>query len=86
MQLRAKISKGGKIAIPLYYRKLLKLKEGEEVLLYLENNTITLSSVRSALDKARQIVNQHFPKDMSLVDKLIAERRREAEREEAQYG
>lgn len=85
MQLRTKISKGGKISIPLYYRKLLKLKEGEEVLLDLDNNTVTISSVRSALDKAREIVNQHFSTGISLVDVLIAERREEAKKELADY-
>ena len=81
MLLRAKISKGGKISIPSLYRKKLQFKDGEEVLLDIKNDTLVISSVRYALEKARQTVNRYHSTDESLVDKLIAERREEAKYE-----
>lgn len=81
MQLRVRISKDGKITIPSTYRKILKIKNGDEMLLNLKDNSLILSSVKGALEKARQIVNQHFSSEVSLVDQLITERREEANRE-----
>jgi bifunctional DNA-binding transcriptional regulator/antitoxin component of YhaV-PrlF toxin-antitoxin module len=80
MLLRAKISKGGKISIPSLYRKKLQFKDGEEVLFDMKNDTLVISSLRCVLQRSRQLVNQHHLTDESLVDKLIA-----ARREEAQY-
>ena len=81
MLLRAKISKGGKISIPSLYRKKLQFKDGEEVLFDMKNDTLVISSLRCVLQKSRQLVNQYHPTDESLVDKLIAERREEAQYE-----
>lgn len=81
MLLRAKISKGGKVVIPVLYRKQLHLKEGEEVFFDIQNDHLIMSSLRNTLEKVRQKINQHFPQNESLVDKLIAERREEASRE-----
>lgn len=78
MLLRAKVSKGGKIALPSVYRKKLHIKDGEEVLLDIKNDTLVISSVRSALGKSRKMVNQYHSSDESFVDKLIAERREES--------
>jgi bifunctional DNA-binding transcriptional regulator/antitoxin component of YhaV-PrlF toxin-antitoxin module len=79
--IRAKISKGGKIAIPSFYRKKLYFKDGEEVLVDMKEDTLIISSVRHALEKARQTVNQYHPSSESLVDKLITERREAAKHE-----
>lgn len=81
MLLRAKISKGGKISIPSLYRKKLHFKDGEEVLLDIQNDTLIISSLRCTLEKSRQLVSQYHSNDESLVDKLIAERREEAKYE-----
>lgn len=81
MLLRAKISKGGKICIPSLYRKKLQLKDGEEVLLDMKNDTLVISSLRCVLEKSRHMVNQYHSTNESLVDKLIAERREESKYE-----
>lgn len=79
--IRARISKGGKIAIPAFYRRELHLQEGEEVLFEIQDDHLVLSSLHKALNKARRLVQQHCPDDASLVDDLIAMRRDEASRE-----
>jgi AbrB family looped-hinge helix DNA binding protein len=78
MLLRAKISKGGKIALPSIYRKKLHIKDGEEVILDMKDDTLVISSLRGALEKSRKMVHQYHAAHESLVDKLIAERREEA--------
>jgi bifunctional DNA-binding transcriptional regulator/antitoxin component of YhaV-PrlF toxin-antitoxin module len=79
--LRARISKGGKIAIPAFYRKQLHLEDGEEILFEIQEDRLVLSSLHNALTKARLLVQQHCPPDINLVDELIAMRREEASRE-----
>ncbi len=63
MLLRSKLSKGGKVSIPSVYRKQLQLKAGDEVLLEVENDTLVIFSLRSALEKSRQMVNSYHPPD-----------------------
>tara|TARA_B100001750_G_C15379353_1_gene531591 strand:+ start:713 stop:961 length:249 start_codon:yes stop_codon:yes gene_type:complete len=79
MLLKAKISKGGKIIIPLLLRKKLNLKEGEDLLFTLQDNHIEVSSFRLALEKARATLHHYHPSSDSLVDKLIEERREDAQ-------
>jgi antitoxin component of MazEF toxin-antitoxin module len=81
MLLRAKISKGGKISIPSFYRKMLKFKDGEEVVLDMKNDALVISSLRCVLEKSRKIVNRYHSTNESLVDKLLAERKEEAKHE-----
>lgn len=78
---KAKISKGGKIVIPAFFRKKLDLKEGEEVSFEIQDDNIVIISPKHSLKKARQIINHYHPSDESLVEKLIAVRREEAEHE-----
>lgn len=79
--IRARISKGGKIAIPAFYRKQLHLKEGEEIFFEIQEDHLILSSLHKALEKARLLVQQHCPSDISFVDELIVMRQEEASRE-----
>ncbi len=79
--LRSKIAKGGKIAIPAFFRKQLGLKEGEEILFDLQDHKIVITSIKSTLQTVRDKINQYHPQDESLVDKLIATRREEADHE-----
>jgi len=82
MTLRAKISKGGKIVIPAFFRKKLNLKDGEEVMLEIQNKQLVITSLRHKLETARQTVNRyHFPQE-SLVDKLLEMRCEEAKNEQ----
>ena len=81
MLAKSKIVKGGKISIPAVYRKSLKLKEGDEIVFNLNNNELTLTPIKTNLQKVREMVNQYHDPNISLVDKLIAERRAEAKNE-----
>ena len=81
MLLRTRISKGGKISIPSLYRKTLRLKDGQEVVLNMKNDALVISSLGCLLKESRQLVNKYHSIKESLVDKLIEERREEAKNE-----
>ncbi len=81
MLARTKITKGGKISIPSICRKYLNLKDGEEIIFDARDGTVVIYPISFALEKARKIVNKYHDPSVTLVDKLIAERRKEAENE-----
>ena len=64
--------------IPASFRKRLGLKPGDEVVLELEDQEVRIRSQKEALRRAQEAVCDAVPADVSLVDELIAERRREA--------
>ncbi|MBK8907996.1 MAG: AbrB/MazE/SpoVT family DNA-binding domain-containing protein [Rhodospirillales bacterium] len=78
---RVTIGPGGRIVIPAPFREALGLKEGDAVVIQLEDEELRLVSYETELRRIRELVSQHVPEGVSLVDELIAERRREAERE-----
>jgi AbrB family looped-hinge helix DNA binding protein len=81
MKYRAKVTKGGKISLPAAFRKHLNLQNGDEILFESREGEIVFFPVKSMLEKVRKNINHYHPSNESLVDKLIAERRKEAKDE-----
>ena len=79
--VRTRIAAGGRIVIPAEYRRALGLQEGDEVILWLEDGEVRVVSPETAIQRAQQLVAPYVPSGRSLADELIAERRREADRE-----
>ena len=71
----------GRVVIPAPFREALKLREGDSLLASLVDDEIHLLTIPAAVRKAQAIVRRFVPEGVSLVDELIADRRREAERE-----
>jgi AbrB family looped-hinge helix DNA binding protein len=71
----------GRIVIPAPFREALGLREGDTLLASLTGDEIHLLTIPAAVRRAQAIVRRFVPEGVSLVDELIAERRREAERE-----
>ena len=79
---RTKIDKGGRILIPAKLRKELGIRPGDPVVLEIQGSELHLRSYRKAIEEAQAIIAKYIPdRDRSLVDELIEERRRAAERE-----
>ena len=76
--VRTTIGEGGRVVIPAEFRKSLGLKVGEIVMVGLEEGEIRIQSLREAIRRAQEMVREVVPEGRSLVDELIAERRREA--------
>ncbi len=77
LEHRTKIHDGGRLVVPAAYRQALGLAPGEEVILRLEKDELRVYSARQALARVRRLVKKHAG-GRSLVDELIAERRKEA--------
>ena len=78
---RTRIGAGGRIVIPRDMRAALGVEEGDDVLLELDESGLHVRSVRQAIAIAQQAVARYVKPGQSLSAELIAERRREAERE-----
>jgi hypothetical protein len=57
------------------------LKDGDEVLVRLEEGELRISTRRGRLKRAQAMVRSRLDADRSLADELVAERRVEAARE-----
>jgi AbrB family looped-hinge helix DNA binding protein len=81
MENRIQIRKSGRLVIPAKLRKALKIKEGDEIVARLENDSIRLIPLQYAVNLAQKAVKQYVPQGVSLVDELIKARRAEAHAE-----
>ena len=70
----------GRLVIPAALRKALHLKPGDRLVARQVGESLVLER-RETVIKRLQGLFAHIPKDVSLVDELIAERREEAARE-----
>ncbi|HZA65329.1 MAG TPA: AbrB/MazE/SpoVT family DNA-binding domain-containing protein [Geminicoccaceae bacterium] len=79
---RARIDKAGRILIPSKLRAELRVGPGDPVVLETSADELHVRPYRKAIREAQAIIRKYIPdQDRSLVDELIAERRKEAERE-----
>jgi AbrB family looped-hinge helix DNA binding protein len=79
---RAKIDKTGRILVPAKLRTELNVRPGDAVILETRGDELHVRPYRHAVREAQAIIRKYIPdRDRSLVDELIAERRKEAERE-----
>ena len=81
MIVKAKVTQGGRVVIPSDMRKRLGIKVGETVNLEEHGSSVTLSSSLAALRRLQDSLKGTIPEGVSLVDELIADRRKEAANE-----
>ena len=70
----------GRLVIPAALRKALGLKPGDRLIARQEGESLVLER-REAIEQRLQDRFRHIPREVSLVDELIAERRAEAAKE-----
>lgn len=63
------------------YRAALGVDEGDKLIVVKSGDSLRLLCVDAAVREVQQTLARHIPEDVSLVDELIADRRREATRE-----
>jgi AbrB family looped-hinge helix DNA binding protein len=80
--VKLRIGPDGRIVVPALFRESLGIREGDTLLASVEDGEIHLLTIPAAVRRAQALVRQYVPDDVSLVDELLAERRREAERED----
>jgi AbrB family looped-hinge helix DNA binding protein len=74
----ATIDNTGRILIPAAIRKALSIRPGDRLVVRMENGTLRLLTRARALALAQALVRSHVSENRSLVEELLAERRREA--------
>jgi bifunctional DNA-binding transcriptional regulator/antitoxin component of YhaV-PrlF toxin-antitoxin module len=79
-EVRVTLSEGGTVTIPDEYRSALGWRDGDELLLRLEQGSVRVIAVRRAIEHAQALTRRYVPRERSLADELIEERRLEAGR------
>jgi len=75
----------GRIVIPAELRRELGLEPGETLIAHVESGRLVLERRGEILDRLRSELREATQPGTSMVDELLAERRREARREAAEY-
>lgn len=78
---RVRIIEGGKLVIPAAMRRELGIATGDTVVVDVADGELRVRSLPAAIARAQAILRRYVPEGVSLADELIADRRREAERE-----
>lgn len=76
-----KIGEGGRVVIPVEYRRALGVEPGDELVLVLEENSLRVLTPREGIRRAQALVRSYVPEGARLSDELIQERRRSSEDE-----
>ncbi len=79
-EVKARMSKDGRLVVPSTFRKALGLKPGDEVVMILEEGELRVLGARQAIARAQALVRRYVPEGRSLSQELIQERREEASR------
>jgi AbrB family looped-hinge helix DNA binding protein len=80
--LKTHLDKGGRVVIPAACRRELGLKTGDELLVRVQDGQIHLQTLEQAVLQGQALVRQ-YAGQRQLTEELIAERRKEAQSEEA---
>jgi len=78
---RVRVGRHGRVVIPADVRRHLGLKVGDTLLYQVQGESLLLEKRETVLARLKASFDD-VPRDVSLVDELLAERRAEAEREE----
>jgi AbrB family looped-hinge helix DNA binding protein len=79
---RSKIQDGGRVVIPVELRRALKLGSGDVVTMSAtKDGEVRMITTRQAIKRAQEFIKKRISRKRSLVDELIAERRKEAAKE-----
>ena len=81
--VRTAIGPGGRVVIPAAYRKALEVDEGDYIVMQMDGDELRVVNDEKEFARARAVLAKYVPEGVSLVDELIADRRREVAAEEA---
>ena len=74
----SKIADGGRVVIPIEFRRALGMDVGDDIILILAQGEIHLIPRKEAVRRAQALVAAAIPGDVSLAQELIKDRRKEA--------
>ena len=76
-QVRVVVGPGGRVVIPAAYREALGIEEGDAVVMRVKGDELHAVSDATEVRQVREMIARYVPEDVSLVDELLRERRRE---------
>ena len=79
-QTRVRMGLQGRVVIPAELRRSLGIEAGDTLVARAEDGRVVLEKRENVLDRVRRRF-ERVPREISLVDELISERREEARRE-----
>jgi len=77
-----RLGEGGRVVIPAEIRRLLGVKEGDRILLLVEDGELHVITVSQGIKRAQELARPYIRPGVSMADELIAERQAEVAREE----
>lgn len=77
-ETKLKVNENGRLVIPASIRKALGINPGDVVVLRLEDDELRITTMKKRIEQAQRMVRKYVKPGVSLVDELIADRRREA--------
>ncbi len=80
-RLDVQVGPAGRIVIPVAFRDAMQVNEGDRLMARVIDGELRLISPKMAVRQAQKMVRELIPGNGSLVEALIADRRREAEQE-----
>jgi AbrB family looped-hinge helix DNA binding protein len=80
-EARLRINENGRIVIPSPFRDALGIKAGDEIVLRIEDGELRITTLKRRIERAQRLVRHRVKAGTSLVEELIAERRKAAENE-----
>jgi len=78
-QVVTHLGRSGRLVIPAAFRHELGLREGDELLVGLDDGELTIRTLEKAVEQAQMAVAAHVAPERNLVDELLAERRAEVD-------
>jgi AbrB family looped-hinge helix DNA binding protein len=82
----ARLTHDGRVVIPAPLRHRLGLKPGDPIVIDADEDSVRLRSYAQVVKDVQDYFRQFAPPGVSIVNELLAERRAEAAREEAELA
>ncbi len=80
-QIVTKMDGRGRVVIPVDFRRVLRLREGDAIAVRLDRGELRILTLVEAIKKSQEIVCRRTDGVGSLVDELIRDRRAETKRQ-----
>ena len=80
-EARMRVSRNGRLVIPVAFRKTLGINAGDEVLLRIQDDELRITTQQRRIQRAQTRARRYLKQGTSLVDELLAERREAAKNE-----
>ena len=80
-QARMRLNENGRVVIPAFFRAVLGVEAGDELVMELDDKELRISTMKHRIERAQNRIRTYVKPGTLLSDELIAERREAAKRE-----